>query len=351
MELLEGITARRVPTGRLTVNVLEREGDRQDGIPVVLVHGNVSSSLFWQETMQALPAQYRVVAPDLRGFGHTDTAPVDAGRGLRDFADDLHATLHALQMQGAHLVGWSMGGGIVMQYALEYPVLSLTLQAPVSPYGFGGTTGPEGRRLTADDAGTGGGGANPDFVARLEAGDTSDEAAASPLSVYRSTYVHAGFQSRYESIWVESMLSTKTGVDNYPGDSVPSQNWPGFAPGRRGVLNTMAPGVFNTNALVDLPEKPDILWVHGDSDAIVSDASFFDLNCLGKAGVVPGWPGEEAAPLQPMVAQTRAVLEKYAANGGSFKEVLLENCGHSPHLEYPERFIAELTEHIERSGT
>ena len=102
---------------------------------------------------------------------------------------------------------------------------------------------------------------------------------------------------------------------------------------------------------MDLPDKPDILWIHGDSDAIVSDASFFDLNCLGKAGVLPGWPGEETAPLQPMVSQTRAVLEKYAANGGRFTEILLENCGHSPHLEYPDRFIAELTAHIGRSGT
>ncbi|MGW6174918.1 alpha/beta fold hydrolase [Arthrobacter sp. NPDC055138] len=350
MELLAGITARRVPTKRLTVNVLERAGDRPDGVPVILLHGNVSSSLFWQETMQALPPEYRVLAPDLRGFGQTDTAPVDAGRGLRDFADDLHGLLETLQLAPAHVVGWSMGGGVAMQYALEHPVLSLALQAPVSPYGFGGTAGPEGRRLTEDDAGTGGGGANPDFVARLAAADTSDDAPASPLSVYRSTYVHAGFESPHEHIWVESMLSTKTGPDNYPGDSVPSQNWPGFAPGRRGVLNTMAPGVFNTSALVDLPEKPDILWIHGDSDAIVSDASFFDLNCLGKAGVLPGWPGEETAPLQPMVSQTRAVLEKYAANGGRFTEVLLENCGHSPHLEYPDRFVAELTAHIARSG-
>ena len=107
----------------------------------------------------------------------------------------------------------------------------------------------------------------------------------------------------------------------------------------------------NTSALVDLTDKPDILSIHGNNDAIVSDASFFDLNCLGKAGVLPGWPGEEAAPLQPMVSQTRAVLEKYAANGGRFTEVLLENCGHSPHLEYPDRFIAELTAHIGRSGT
>lgn len=43
-----------------------------------------------------------------------------------------------------------------------------------------------------------------------------------------------------------------------------------------------------------------------------------------------------------MVAQTRAVLERYAASGGAYREVLLPGCGHSPHLERPAEFVAEL---------
>jgi pimeloyl-ACP methyl ester carboxylesterase len=42
------------------------------------------------------------------------------------------------------------------------------------------------------------------------------------------------------------------------------------------------------------------------------------------------------------VGQTRAVLERYAAAGGSFTEVALEGCGHSPHLERPAEFLAAL---------
>jgi pimeloyl-ACP methyl ester carboxylesterase len=350
MKLLDGITARRLPTARLTVNVLERQGDSPEGIPVVLVHGNVSSALFWQELMLRLPEHYRAIAVDLRGFGDTDPAPVDATRGLGDFSDDLSATVDALGLKAAHLVGWSMGGGVVMQYALEHPVLSLTLQAPVPPYGFGGTAGPAGRRLTEDDAGCGGGGVNPDFVARLRAGDRSDEAPTSPRNVYRSAYVHAGFSSPHEDVWVDSMLSTRTGDDHYPGDSVPSDNWPGFAAGKRGIANAMAPGHFNVSGLAGLEVKPPILWIRGDADAIVSDQSFFDVNQLGKAGIIPGWPGEDAAPPQPMVAQTRALLEEYAARGGSSREVVLPDCGHAPHLEYPAEFLAELTAHIEESS-
>ena len=68
--LLDGITSRKVETSRLTVNVLEIYG--RTGDPVLFVHGNVSSSLFWQPLMLALPERYRPIAIDLRGFGDTD---------------------------------------------------------------------------------------------------------------------------------------------------------------------------------------------------------------------------------------------------------------------------------------
>lgn len=348
MTLFDGIAARSVETPRLTVNVLERTADDPATPPdrtVVLIHGNVSSSLFWQETMQDLPHDLRVIAIDLRGFGGTEHAPIDATRGVRDFSDDVRATLEALDVPTAHFVGWSMGGGVIMQYALDHPVLSLTLQSPVSPYGFGGTRR-DGTRLTDDDAGCGGGGANPDFVQRLADGDTTADAPTSPRSVFRSGYVAAGYETAHEDVWVESMLSTSTATGNYPGDAVTSESWPGFGAGRIGVLNTMAPGYFDVSGIAELPAKPPILWIHGTADAIVSDSSFFDLNNLGKLGVIPGWPGDDIAPPQEMVSQTRDVLARYAAAGGEVKELALEGVGHSPHLERPAEFRHALLEVI-----
>ena len=233
MTLFDGITSRVIETDRLATGVLERTGDDPATPPertVVLIHGNVSSSLFWQELMQDLPSDLRVIAIDLRGFGNSEHAPIDATRGVREFSDDVHAALTALGIETAHFVGWSLGAGVVMQYALEHPVLSLTLEAPVSPYGFGGTRR-DGSRLTDDDAGVGGGAANPDFVQRLTDHDTTDEAQTSPRSVFRSGYVAPDYESPYEDVWVESMLSTSTATGNYPGDSVDSVNWPGFAAG------------------------------------------------------------------------------------------------------------------------
>src|SRR5260370_8095861 len=166
-DLMTGITARRGPTARLTTGLLEA-GDPA-GIPVLFVHGNVSSNLFWQSAMLALPAPYRSLALDLRGFGTTDPAPVDATRGLRDFADDLGALLDALDLAAVHLVGWSMGGGVILQYLLDAParVSSLTLVNPVSPYGFGGTRGLAGELCYPDGAASGAGSANQHFLASL----------------------------------------------------------------------------------------------------------------------------------------------------------------------------------------
>lgn len=345
--LFEGIVAHRVETPRYTANVLERGGS---GVPVVFVHGNVSSSLFYQPTMLALSAGVRALAIDLRGFGDSETKPVDATRGLRDFADDVGSVLDALGVDTFHLVGWSMGGGVAMQILLDHAdrVRTLTLESPVSPYGFGGTHGADGIPNDADGAGTGGGAANPDFVARLEARDLSADEQTSPRTVYRTAYVaKPELQTEHEDVWVESMLSTKTGAGNYPGDSVPSDSWPGFAAGTRGVLNTMAPKHLNLSGIADLATKPPILWIHGEKDAIVSDTSFFDLNYLGQLGVVPGWPGEDVAPPQPMKAQTRAVLERYRAGGGSVTELALPEAGHAPHLDEAAAFDAALAQHIE----
>jgi pimeloyl-ACP methyl ester carboxylesterase len=344
--LLPGVIARRIDTKRLTINVLEIE-DRS-GVPVLFVHGNVSSSLFWQTTMSALPDGFRPLALDLRGFGDTDPEPVDATRGLSDYADDLAALVSTMDLAPVHLVGWSMGGGVLLRYLLDEPaaIASLTLVNPVSPYGFGGTRGTDGELCHPTGAGSGGGGANPEFVRRLAAGDTGDESPLSPRQVLLAHYVKPPCVPEHLDMLVESMLSTRTGDDHYPGATATTDVWPSIAPGDRGVLNTMSPLHFRINELSTVEPKPPVLWLRGADDVIVSDTSLYDLAYLGSIGAVPGWPGAEVFPPQPMVAQTRAVLDTY----GDYREVVIPDSGHGPHLDQPAAFRAALVEHLTSTG-
>lgn len=343
---LPGITSKLIATPRLNTHVLF--SGPADGVPVVFIHGNFSAATYWEETMLALPAKYRGIAPDLRGYGDSEDKLVDGKRGMRDWADDLKALSDALGPKPAHLVGWSLGGGVILQFALDHPqlVASLTLVCPVSPYGFGGTKGLDGTPCYADFAGSGGGTVNPEFVKRIQAQDRSADDPNSPRNVINTFYYKAGFKAQREEAFLSAALLERTGTERYPGDLTPSANWPNVAPGQWGPINAGSPKYGNLAGIVNLAQKPPILWVRGDSDQIVSDNSFFDFGTLGKLGFVPGWPGDDVFPPQPMVSQTRAVLEQYQAKGGSFQEVVIADAAHSPHIEKPAEFMAALTAHI-----
>ena len=351
---LPGVSSRTVETPRLRQHALA--GGSEQGVPVVFVHGNVSSSRFFEETLSALPPQYWGLAPDLRGFGDSETLPVDATRGLRDFGDDLHALFEALGLgpqRKVHLAGWSMGGGIVMQYAIDHPdlVASVTLIDPLSPYGFGGTRDTSGALCWPDAAGSGGGTANPDYVKRLAEKDRGEESPNSPRNVMNAFYFKPPFRvaPEREEIFVDALLTTVVGEGNYPGDATTSENWPTAAPGTRGVNNAMAPTYCDLSGFAAVTPQPPVLWVRGADDQIVSDSSFLDFGTLGQLGFVPGWPGADVYPPQPMVSQMRAVLDRYQANGGLYEELVIAECGHSPLIEHPEEFRAALWRFL--SGT
>jgi hypothetical protein len=84
--------------------------------------------------------------------------------------------------------------------------------------------------------------------------------------------------------------------------------------------------------------------VRGDEDQVVSDTSLFDVGYLGQLGAIPGWPGADVLPPQPMLEQTRAVLERFKARGGRYREVVLEGHAHGPVVECPDRVAALLGE-------
>jgi pimeloyl-[acyl-carrier protein] methyl ester esterase len=89
-----------------------REQGREQGPPLVLVHGWCMSSEVWRFQLDRLSADFRVIAPDLRGHGDS---PLGSGEcGIETFASDIAALFHYLDLRGAILAGWSLGSQVVI---------------------------------------------------------------------------------------------------------------------------------------------------------------------------------------------------------------------------------------------
>ena len=92
-------------------------GDK--GTEVILIHGLGASADIWMHNVEALAKKHRVYVPDLVGFGRSDRpgpsfSPFDYTRFLDDF-------INILNMDRVNLVGQSLGGGIALHYALQFP--------------------------------------------------------------------------------------------------------------------------------------------------------------------------------------------------------------------------------------
>lgn len=158
-------------TGRLTT-AYYRAGEG-NGRRLLLIHGNVSSGAFYLPLFDQLSQQFDVIAPDLRCFGGSSALPVDAVRGFRDWTEDLAEFTAALGWDRFALAGWSMGGCVAMQYAMDHgeQLTGLILINPGSPYGFGGTKGEDGVMLEPPGLASGGGCVNAQLVQSLLSGE------------------------------------------------------------------------------------------------------------------------------------------------------------------------------------
>jgi len=307
--------------------------------------------------MLMLSDDYYCVAPDLRGFGQTDPEKlINATGGMSDWVDDTAVLIEEMELAPLHLVGHSLGGfvcwGIIARHAPQ--LRSATLFAPGPPMGFGGVHGSKGIPNNPDYSGSGGGIVVDDFAERIKAGDRSaEDPFYSPRNAMNRLFWKEGFQAQREEDILTAMLQIHTGVKKYPGDFTESEYWPGVAPGKFGPVNAISPK-YNQGVLDELlttANKPPLLWVQGEDDNIISDHSFSDPGYQGKLDLRQGWPGEEEYPPQPMVSQIEYALQNYGLNGGNIRRATLEDCGHTPFIEKPDKSYQALLKHLKKSSS
>jgi pimeloyl-ACP methyl ester carboxylesterase len=93
------------------------------GDPVVLIHGSgpgVTSYANWRLVMPALAENFRVLAPDMVGFGYSER-PANITYGVQTWADQVVGLMDALELPTAHMVGNSFGGAIALRIAAQHP--------------------------------------------------------------------------------------------------------------------------------------------------------------------------------------------------------------------------------------
>lgn len=93
--------------------------ERGSGAPLILLHGNGEDHTYFAPLMDGFSQSYRVLALDTRGHGASPRG--QAPFSIRQFADDLWAFMEEMGIEKAHILGFSDGGNIAMQFALDHP--------------------------------------------------------------------------------------------------------------------------------------------------------------------------------------------------------------------------------------
>jgi pimeloyl-ACP methyl ester carboxylesterase len=112
---IPGVAHRYVDAGGLRVHLAEAG----EGEPVLLLHGWPQHHYMWRRVIQRLAQRYRLLAPDLRGFGWTQ-APGNGYDG-ETFARDQVALLDALEIDRARVIGHDWGGWAAFLLGLRHP--------------------------------------------------------------------------------------------------------------------------------------------------------------------------------------------------------------------------------------
>lgn len=262
---------------------------RQAGDPeapaIVLIHGMAGSSTTWREAMPELAGRYHVIAPDLLGHGRSDKPAGDYSLGAH--ASLVRDVMIELGVERATIVGQSLGGGVAMQAAYQYPELCERLVL-VNSGGLGREVSPLLRLLSLPGAELVLPVVAPPFVR-----DTGND-------VSRWLHRHGIRPPKVAEMW-----------SAYASLAEP-ENRRAFLRTLRSVVDAGGQAVSARDRLYLAAAMPTLI-VWGDHDPII-----------------PHHHGVEAHEAMP----------------GS-RLVIFEGVGHFPHVEVPERFVTALLEFLD----
>jgi len=130
--MLYEIKKQSLPNGEILAYRETGSGEKT----LLLIHGNQSSSLFYEFLMRDFENSAHLIAVDMAGFGNSEYK--SRHMTIKEWADDIALFMTAKNIDNAIVLGWSAGGGVAMELSACYPdkVQSLVLLASVGVKGF-----------------------------------------------------------------------------------------------------------------------------------------------------------------------------------------------------------------------
>lgn len=265
---------------------------RPNGQTAVLLHGKNFCAGSWDATIRSLSgAGYRVIAPDQIGFCKS-TKPARYQYGLHSLAANTHDLLTALKVERPVMIGHSMGGMLAIRYALQYPD-SLSKLVLVNPIGLEDWRAKGVPNATID---------------ALYAGER--KASRESIKAYQqSTYYAGEWRADYDR-WVDMLASMYAG----PGGGIIA--W------HQALTADM---IFNQPVIHEIGNirVPTVLMI-GEKDNTAIGKNRADKALAATLGNYP------------------ALAREAAERISGAKLITYPDYGHSPQVQAPERFHADL---------
>ena len=267
---------------------------------MVLVHGNMSSGIHYKPLIERFKGDYRIIAPDMRGFG--DSSYHNRYNDLEELADDLLRLLDKLNIHEYHVAGWSTGGAVALKMAALRPkeVKNVILIESCSYKGYPVFKKDENGQPVVGSYYT-----------------TKEELALDPVQVAPMENIfNTGASAYMTAVWNQLIYTV---------------NKPTEEDAELYMSETM-----KEKCIVDVDWALTRFNMSNDFNGVTKgDGSIKDVVCP----VISFWSEKDIVVLEYMVDETVAALS-------NCKKVKLPNSGHSPLVDQPDLLAKEILEFI-----
>lgn len=272
--------------------------DEGQGEVVLMIHGNMSSSVHYEPLISRIKHKYRCIAVDLRGFG--DSTYNNRFDTLDELADDVYLLMEKLGLGSVYLVGWSNGGGVSLKLCANHP-------EKIKKFFDIEGAGHKGYPLYAKDE---------KFKSTGKPYESKEQMATDPISVAPILRAYEAKDGAFmASVWDATIYTvnkpTKEQSDLWISETIKQRN------------------------LVDLDwalthlNMSDEFTPYSKGDGTIKNITCPVALTMGeKDFVVPDW----------MVMDNYNALREYATL------LPYENCGHSPMVDCPDRLAKDVLE-------